>query len=247
MTRLDSAIRRLQAQRACLDRAAELVQDTPGPVLELGLGNGRTYDHLRARLAGRDIFVFERAPAAHPDSMPPADRLILGNILETLAPCSAARPGGAHPFRHRHGRQAGLAGARRRAGPPPAPAHRTGRRHRRRPAHAAPRLDGRAAARRRRAGAVPAVSAAGGGLTGDWRRSLLALPLSAACPSYSLSPRRPGRPGSVAGLPLQHIFEPAILRDGKHRLASTSLAVWATRCGTSSEAPAFCQAPMRTD
>ena len=85
MTRLDSAIRRLQAQRACLDRAAELVRGTPGPVLELGLGNGRTYDHLRARLADRDIFVFERAPAAHPDSMPPADRLIVGDILGTLA------------------------------------------------------------------------------------------------------------------------------------------------------------------
>ena len=85
MTRLDSAIRRLQAQRACLDRAAELVRGVPGPVLELGLGNGRTYDHLRARLGTRDIFVFERAPAAHPDCMPPADRLIVGDILETLA------------------------------------------------------------------------------------------------------------------------------------------------------------------
>ncbi len=85
MTRLDSAIRRLQAQRACLDRAAALVRGMDGPVLELGLGNGRTYDHLRARLPGRDIFVFERAPAAHPDCMPPADRLIVGDFLETLA------------------------------------------------------------------------------------------------------------------------------------------------------------------
>ena len=84
MTRLDSAIRRLMAQRACLDRAAALVADLPGPVLELGLGNGRTYDHLRARLPGRDIFVFERRPAAHPDSTPPADRLIVGDILDTL-------------------------------------------------------------------------------------------------------------------------------------------------------------------
>ena len=51
MSRLDSFIRRLQAQRACLDRAAELVRDLPGPVVEIGLGNGRTYDHLRRRLA----------------------------------------------------------------------------------------------------------------------------------------------------------------------------------------------------
>ena len=91
MTRLDSAIRRLEAQRACLDRAAALVRGVPGPVLELGLGNGRTYDHLRARLPGRDIFVFERAPAAHPDCTPPEDRLIVGDFLDTL-PMSACPP-----------------------------------------------------------------------------------------------------------------------------------------------------------
>ncbi len=84
MTRLDSAIRRLMAQRACLDRAAELVRGLPGPVLELGLGNGRSYDHLRARLPDRDIFVFERRPAAHPDCTPPQDRLIIGDFLDTL-------------------------------------------------------------------------------------------------------------------------------------------------------------------
>ena len=71
MTRLDSAIRRLEAQRACLDRAAALVRGVPGPVLELGLGNGRTYDHLRARLPGRDIFVFERAPPPTPTAPRP--------------------------------------------------------------------------------------------------------------------------------------------------------------------------------
>ena len=67
MSRLDSFIRRLEAQRACLDRAAALVAGLAGPVLELGLGNGRTYDHLRALLPGRDIFVFERAVSAHPE------------------------------------------------------------------------------------------------------------------------------------------------------------------------------------
>jgi len=89
MSRLDSFIRRLEAQRACLDRAAALVAGLAGPVLELGLGNGRTYDHLRARLPGRDIFVFERAVSAHPDCVPPADRLVLGDLRETLP---AARP-----------------------------------------------------------------------------------------------------------------------------------------------------------
>ena len=47
MSRLDSFIRRLEAQRACLDRAAALIAGIDGAVLELGLGNGRTYDHLR--------------------------------------------------------------------------------------------------------------------------------------------------------------------------------------------------------
>jgi hypothetical protein len=53
MTRLDSAIRRLMAQRALLDWAAQDIASRPGLVLELGLGNGRTYDHLRERLPGR--------------------------------------------------------------------------------------------------------------------------------------------------------------------------------------------------
>jgi hypothetical protein len=84
VSRLDSFIRRLEAQRACLDRAAALVQGLDGAVLELGLGNGRTYDHLRELLPGRDIFVCERQVAAHPGSVPPADRLILGDMFETL-------------------------------------------------------------------------------------------------------------------------------------------------------------------
>ncbi len=84
MSRLDSAIRRLEAQRACLNRAAGLVADLPGPVLELGLGNGRTYDHLRTLMPGRRIVVFERKAMAHPDSMPPSDDLIEGDFRETI-------------------------------------------------------------------------------------------------------------------------------------------------------------------
>ena len=84
MSRLDSFIRRLEAQRACLDSAAQLIDGVPGNVLEFGLGNGRTYDHLRDRLRGRDIYVFERQVAAHPDCIPPADRLFLGDFLASL-------------------------------------------------------------------------------------------------------------------------------------------------------------------
>jgi hypothetical protein len=86
VTRLDSAIRRLTAQRALLDWAAGDTRGRPGLILELGLGNGRTYDHLRDRLPGRDIWAFELKPAAHPDSTPPADRLVVGDMLDTLPP-----------------------------------------------------------------------------------------------------------------------------------------------------------------
>jgi hypothetical protein len=99
VSRLDSFIRRLEAQRACLERAAALIADCPGPVLEFGLGNGRTYDHLRAILPGREIFVFERLVATHPDCIPPADRLILGDLRATL-PASRARFAASAAFAH---------------------------------------------------------------------------------------------------------------------------------------------------
>jgi hypothetical protein len=84
LSRLDSFIRRLEAQRACLDLAARLVAPLPGAVLELGLGNGRTYDHLRAVLPGRAIYVCDRHVMAHPACVPPADRLLLGDMRDTL-------------------------------------------------------------------------------------------------------------------------------------------------------------------
>ena len=84
MSRLDSFIRRLEAQRACLDLAAHLVRDLDGEVLELGLGNGRTYDHLRQLLPDRKIYVCERRVAAHPNCVPPAELLLLGDMRDTL-------------------------------------------------------------------------------------------------------------------------------------------------------------------
>jgi hypothetical protein len=85
VTRLDSVIERLSAQRACLDWAVGEIAALEGPVLEIGLGNGRSYDHLRTRLpASRTLLAFDRALAAHPDCVPPADCLILGDIRETL-------------------------------------------------------------------------------------------------------------------------------------------------------------------
>ncbi len=90
MSRLDSFIRRMEAQRACLDFAAKQLVDVPGPVLELGLGNGRTYDHLRELFPERRICVFERKVQAHPDCIPSDEDLFLGDFRETL-PDSMAR------------------------------------------------------------------------------------------------------------------------------------------------------------
>ncbi|MBI2255774.1 MAG: hypothetical protein HYU58_14225 [Proteobacteria bacterium] len=84
MSRLDSFIRRLEAQRSCLGNAAQRTQKLAGVVLELGLGNGRTFDHLREICAGREIYVFDRQVAAHPDCIPAPNRMFLGDFTETL-------------------------------------------------------------------------------------------------------------------------------------------------------------------
>ncbi len=84
MSRLVLNIERLKAQRACLDHAAELVRGLSGPILELGLGNGRTFDHLREILPGREIFVFDREVGAHPDCIPDKAHLYLGDFRDTV-------------------------------------------------------------------------------------------------------------------------------------------------------------------
>ena len=84
MSRLDSFIARMEAQRACLNFLKPKVDALAGPILEVGLGNGRTYDHLRTLFPGRDIYVFERKVAAHPDCIPPDERLFLGDADKTI-------------------------------------------------------------------------------------------------------------------------------------------------------------------
>ena len=84
MSRLDSFIRRVSAQRDCLNHAADTVKDKAGSVLELGLGNGRTFDHLRSLMPERDIYVFDRHVKAHPDCIPDEDHMIVGDFLETV-------------------------------------------------------------------------------------------------------------------------------------------------------------------
>lgn len=85
MSRLDLFIDRMVSQRACLDFAIDDTAAMNGPVFELGLGNGRTFHHMRERIQGRDIYVFERAVGSHPDSTPDEEFTILGDVRETLA------------------------------------------------------------------------------------------------------------------------------------------------------------------
>jgi hypothetical protein len=45
VSKLESFIRRMQAQVICLDTAASMIPGVPGVVWEIGLGNGRSFDH----------------------------------------------------------------------------------------------------------------------------------------------------------------------------------------------------------
>lgn len=84
MSRLDSFIRRLVAQRDTLNHIAQdLTLPDKGAVLEIGLGNGRTFSHLREVFPDRRIIAFDRALAAHMASTPDPRDLVLGEIAET--------------------------------------------------------------------------------------------------------------------------------------------------------------------
>lgn len=75
----------MQAQRACIELAASLVSELDGPVLELGLGQGRTFDHLQETFPNRKVYLID-------DMMKPADGIrldpslaIKGDVLDLLA------------------------------------------------------------------------------------------------------------------------------------------------------------------
>ncbi|WP_170399027.1 class I SAM-dependent methyltransferase [Ruegeria arenilitoris] len=87
MSRLDSMLRRLTAQRDGLNWAVAQISDIDGDVLDMGLGNGRTYDHLREILPDRRIWVMDRVLQCHPSSTPPAEDFLRGEaepMLEKL-------------------------------------------------------------------------------------------------------------------------------------------------------------------
>ena len=92
LTRLDKLLFRLEAQYACLGWAFREIEGLPGIVFEMGLGHGRTYDHLRTHLPDRDIYVLDREIDCFDDCIPPDDRLILGDIDDTLAAAAQRFP-----------------------------------------------------------------------------------------------------------------------------------------------------------
>ena len=85
MSRLESMRRRLSAQIDGLNWAAEYIDDIAGDVLELGLGNGRTYDHLREKLHRRRIWVIDRVLQPHPSCIPPSENFLQGEADEMLS------------------------------------------------------------------------------------------------------------------------------------------------------------------
>lgn len=88
MSRLDSMLRRLSAQRDGLNWAADLTRDMAGDALDMGLGNGRTYDHMREILSPRRIWVIDRVLQCHPSCTPPEADFLQGEaepMLEKLA------------------------------------------------------------------------------------------------------------------------------------------------------------------
>lgn len=84
LSRLEKLYYRLEGQHACLAWAFGQIAGAPGVVFELGLGKGRTYDHLRLNLPGRDIYVFERNVEPIEDCMPPEEFLVRGDLADTL-------------------------------------------------------------------------------------------------------------------------------------------------------------------
>ena len=96
---LDRMIDRLTAQRMALGWAAGFVAGSPGLVMEVGLGKGRTYDHLRSLFPMRDILVFDMWARVPPALRPEEDRLFLGDFRETL-PAAAERFRGAVRLAH---------------------------------------------------------------------------------------------------------------------------------------------------
>lgn len=84
MSRLDSMMRRLAAQRDGIEWGHALLSGVEGDYLDMGLGNGRTYDHLRETAPDRRIWVIDRALKCHPSCVPPEADFLEGEAEDML-------------------------------------------------------------------------------------------------------------------------------------------------------------------
>ncbi len=85
MSRLDSMLRRFTAQRDGLNWAASLIEGLEGDALDMGLGNGRTYDHMREIMPERRLWVMDRVLQCHPSCVPPEEDFLQGEAEDGLA------------------------------------------------------------------------------------------------------------------------------------------------------------------
>src|SRR5438105_3422046 len=84
MSMLDRAIRLVRAVRSTLDVAARCLAPPRGPVLLIGLDNGRLLDHLKKLFPQREIYSFDEKLRAFPELTPDPERLFIGDFRKTL-------------------------------------------------------------------------------------------------------------------------------------------------------------------
>jgi hypothetical protein len=77
-------IARLSAQKVCIDLAAAELVNTPGHVLEIGLGKARTYDRMRYVFPEREVYAFDYEIHCPKELTPPAENILHGDVHETL-------------------------------------------------------------------------------------------------------------------------------------------------------------------
>ncbi|MCY1666975.1 class I SAM-dependent methyltransferase [Rhizobium sp. SL86] len=84
MSRLDSFINRMSAQRDMLNHVRDnCALPDGGMIFEIGLGNGRTFSHLRENFPDRRIVAFDRKLASHAAGTPDPQDFVEGEIRET--------------------------------------------------------------------------------------------------------------------------------------------------------------------
>lgn len=115
MSRLESHIRRLQAQCELLNWATSIQASGYGLALDLGLGNGRTFSHLRERLPGWRIVAFDRQNAADPKSLTKDSEIVVGEFQATLPEFGRQLPNAANIIHSDAGISDPLANARQMA------------------------------------------------------------------------------------------------------------------------------------